>query len=452
MSSDSLVTRRSFISDTLKSAELDAKLELGDNFDIIDSQEIVETFFLGLFSKKKYKLTVQYPSKKSLRKRIGKTKAKKDDALENMQKFLKNYNKRSGRSQRPTRENLKEGNLNLIKDIMSEMDFDKQDVSTIKKKDVYSKTPGKKKNEKVKKVDFQSENKDDRHYQTLTQEIAALRKELSTFAKSGKAKINGRYSEHRKGFYDLFVENDMPALFANKILESFEKKLTQDELEDFTLYRKKIREFVIDRIYFRPGIEAQQGAKIALFGPTGVGKTTTVAKLAYHYKYEQEKEVIVISLDSYKYGGIMQLEDLCNEMGVEFHPVYDEEELKSYMEKNDDKIMIVDTAGQNYSRERGSKEIKKIIEHTEGFERYLVLSSKMKYNDMMRLNDSFSAGNIKGVIFSKCDLCKYVGTVIAFLCTSKNNLVYLTFGKKITGDLREAVPYRLVDGILKDEA
>ncbi len=450
MSSNSKVNnRRSFVADTYSSAELDAKLELGDDFDVIDTQDIIETYFLGLFSKKKVKVTVQYPSKESLRKRMGRSNAKKDSDVEEFQNFLKGYNKGSSRKKIPSKQEIQNGNIKILKDIMSKMDFDKDaQPPQIKKKATYDTLP---KTKNVEKIDFKEATEEQQHYQKLAEEISSLRKELAIFAKKDRKNTEERCSTFRKRFYKMFVDNDMPAAFTNNLLNLFEKKLTQDELEDKTKYRRKLREYLIDHIYFRKGIDAEAGSKIAFLGPTGVGKTTTVAKLAYHLKYEKGKEVAVISLDGYKFGGIMQLEDLCDEMGIEFYSFHEGSELEKYIKENNDKIIIVDTAGQNYSKESGSKEINNIIDFTEGFERYLILSSKMKFNDMMRLNDSFSACNLKGVIFSKCDLCKYVGTIIAFLYSSKNNLVYMTFGKKITGDLREAIPYRLVDGILEDE-
>ncbi|MGM0608881.1 MAG: AAA family ATPase [Candidatus Muiribacteriota bacterium] len=444
------IKRHSFIANTRQEAILQAQIDIGSDFDIVNQTHVQTGGFLGLFTKKQHKVTIQTPSKKKIKERARRTVNSKNKTANE-----KNSNKKTDESVQKMQKYLMSRKQNN-KDVPGKFLQSKEDEQLLKK--IFSNikiAENKKENSKIinniNNVGTGNRSKD--IFDKMNKEINEIKNEILNLRKTVIKNPREQSQSLKKRFLNCLIKNDFPKVLANTLLNKFEKTLNKIQLEDRAIYQKKFREYIIEHIYYREGIDFLNDdiKKIALIGPTGVGKTTTIAKLAYYFSIECEKKVKVVSVDVFKYGGINQLEDLCSEMDINFSAVYEMNDYEKEINDKDYDVILIDTSGKNYNDSKNITEIKAFCKKDDDIEKYLVVSAESKYSDMIKLNKNFSSFGIKGTIFTKCDLTRYFGAVVAFLVKSKNSVVYMTFSKKIDNDLKEAVPYKLVDGILGAE-
>ena len=197
--------------------------------------------------------------------------------------------------------------------------------------------------------------------------------------------------------------------------------------------------------------------KIMMFvGPTGVGKTTTIAKLAarYAYKLSSRHKVGIITLDTYRIGAVEQLMTYAKMMRLPIETVVDPsdfEEALNALRHND--YILIDTVGS-------SQHDKEKIEKLSGFLKVntfaeininLVLSAITKYEDLIDIYNNFSILPIDTLIFTKLDETKSYGNIFSLLLDTKKPVSYYSIGQEVPDDLMEANAEYLLKGILEKE-
>ena len=197
--------------------------------------------------------------------------------------------------------------------------------------------------------------------------------------------------------------------------------------------------------------------KIMMFvGPTGVGKTTTIAKLAarYAYKLNSRHKVGIITLDTYRIGAVEQLMTYAKMMKLPIETVVDPNDFEEALEilRHNDYILI-DTVGS-------SQHDKEKIEKLSSFLRVntfaeininLVLSAITKYEDLCDIYENFSILPIDTLIFTKLDETKTYGNIFSLLLDTKKPVSYFSIGQEVPDDLMEANAEYLLKGILEKE-
>ena len=197
--------------------------------------------------------------------------------------------------------------------------------------------------------------------------------------------------------------------------------------------------------------------KIMMFvGPTGVGKTTTIAKLAARYAYKQNSrhKVGIITLDTYRIGAVEQLMTYAKMMKLPIETVVDPndfEEALNVLRHND--YILIDTVGS-------SQHDKEKIEKLNSFLRVntfseininLVLSAITKYEDLNDIYENFSVLPIDTIIFTKLDETKTYGNIFSLLLDTKKPVSYFSIGQEVPDDLMQANAEYLLKGILEKE-
>ena len=197
--------------------------------------------------------------------------------------------------------------------------------------------------------------------------------------------------------------------------------------------------------------------KIMMFvGPTGVGKTTTIAKLAarYAYKLSSRHKVGIITLDTYRIGAVEQLMTYAKMMRLPIETVVDPsdfEEALNALRHND--YILIDTVGS-------SQHDKEKIEKLSGFLKVntfaeininLVLSAITKYEDLIDIYNNFSILPIDTFIFTKLDETRNYGNIFSLLLDTKKPVSYYSIGQEVPDDLMEANAEYLLKGILEKE-
>ena len=192
-----------------------------------------------------------------------------------------------------------------------------------------------------------------------------------------------------------------------------------------------------------------------LVGPTGVGKTTTIAKLAARYAYLMDRpyKVVLLNLDSYKVGAIEQLAHYADIMQIEHISVASAEEFKDKLETMTDyDVILVDTAGMSpYDTQKFIKTVEFVkSDNVRNIEVNLVLSATVKYEDMEDIYKNFSFLNLDSVVISKFDETKHFGTLLNFMLLYKIPMSYFSVGQEVPDDLLLANKEYLLEHFIGD--
>lgn len=180
-----------------------------------------------------------------------------------------------------------------------------------------------------------------------------------------------------------------------------------------------------------------ENAKIVHFvGPTGVGKTTTIAKVAAKSILQDKKKVAFITMDTYRIAAIDQLKTYAKILNTPVEVAYSVEDYKNAIEKlrNYD-LILVDTAGRNYRDEQYVKELSANLQHQENVNHYLVLSLTAKPKDIFDIYYNFHHIDIKGLIFTKIDETRQYGSLINIPLIEKIGIAYLTNGQEVPDNI-----------------
>jgi len=201
-------------------------------------------------------------------------------------------------------------------------------------------------------------------------------------------------------------------------------------------------------------IEAREKKVIIFFGPTGVGKTTTMAKVGSRLKSKnKDLSIGLVNLDTYRVGAEKQIEIYADNLKMKFETIKEPKQLiKTISSKmREENYILIDTAGSGQYDNEKIKVIKDFLEYNKRIkiDRYLVIPANIKYNDMIAIYESFKYLDINDVIFTKTDETRDFGNIFTFLYKTKLRPIYLTTGQTVPTDIELAEKDMFVDLLLK---
>jgi flagellar biosynthesis protein FlhF len=188
----------------------------------------------------------------------------------------------------------------------------------------------------------------------------------------------------------------------------------------------------------------------AFIGPTGVGKTTTIAKLAAMLRLNHRKEIGIISVDSYRIGAVDQLRTYASIMGLPCLSAFTPRELKMAVQKMRDKeIILIDTAGQSHLDKDRMKELGRFMEGAHEISSHLVLSATTERNDMKEAAKNFSILQPETYLFTKLDETSRRGAIIDQVAQLKMPISFMTNGQRVPEDILIATRKNILKFILR---
>lgn len=237
--------------------------------------------------------------------------------------------------------------------------------------------------------------------------------------------------------YEYLIEQEVDEDVAEEIVASIQHEDGVETLDRETverLLRKKIHDAFRDIPF--DGIHEQ--TKVVQFvGPTGVGKTTTIAKIAANSLLKEKKPVAFITADTYRIAAIEQLKTYAKILDVPLEVIYSTDDYKKALVKfaNYERI-FVDTAGRNFRQDHFVEELRELITTPRvPSQTFLVLALTAKARDIEDIYQQFKPLGIEQVIFTKLDETETYGSILNLAAKEKVGISYMTNGQNVPDDL-----------------
>ncbi|MCI8463709.1 MAG: flagellar biosynthesis protein FlhF [Lachnospiraceae bacterium] len=255
-----------------------------------------------------------------------------------------------------------------------------------------------------------------------------------------------------KLLYNTMLENEVDEKYANQIIDELEKGKNGNIPFDYILsnvYQKLILKFGKAE-----GIkEAESGPRLVLFmGPTGVGKTTTIAKIASHFVMDEKKRLALLTADTYRIAAAEQLRTYANILEVPFRVVYTKEEAAAAVaDFNDYDYIFVDTAGHSHQNEEqlnNMRELMDTLKQAGEYQTFLVLSATTKYRDLLKIASNYEEVSDYQMIFTKLDETSTLGNLLNLKLYTDAEIAYVTCGQNVPEDIEQFNPQKTVKQLL----
>ncbi len=292
--------------------------------------------------------------------------------------------------------------------------------------------------------------------QTVRQQEAAPVAEESNKPEEPEKKEESKEDKARVNFlrllYNKMIDNEINEKYANEIIDEIDRNCKPDVTLDYMLseiYQRMILK--LGKPYVMR--EAERGPKVVFFvGPTGVGKTTTIAKIASSFRVERKKKVALLTADTYRIAAAEQLRTYANILEVPFRVVYTEKETLSTIEEfREYDYILVDTTGHSPNNEAQCENMSDLINSVDAVaekEVFLVLSASTKYRDLMKTADIYKEIAEYKLIFTKLDETATMGNIYNLRIYTGAALSYVTCGQSVPDDIEYFNPQSTVKQLL----
>lgn len=240
---------------------------------------------------------------------------------------------------------------------------------------------------------------------------------------------------------------------AKKVIGTVHTELDGPNLDDEKAVMNRLRQEIGKLAHFSGPIKCGNGKarKIVMTGPTGVGKTTTIAKLAAHYSIKERRKVGLITADTYRIAAVEQLKVYADIIGVSLDVVLTPKELREAVRLRADKdLLFIDTAGRSQLNRTRMVELKNFLEAAEPDENHLLISTTTNREEIDNTIEKFSVSDISNFIFSKVDECSKPGLIFDVAANHNKPVSYLTTGQDVPDDIEVAGETGLLNLFLKD--
>lgn len=254
------------------------------------------------------------------------------------------------------------------------------------------------------------------------------------------------------------LKNEVIDEYADSVIEEIRSSMKKDSSLDTILasvYQKIILKLGQTKLIELPDAydeDRESHCKYVFFiGPTGVGKTTTIAKIASSFQLKRKVKTALVTSDTYRIAAVEQLKTYGNIMGIPLKVIYSPEELKDSMAEFEDfDLVLIDTAGRSHKNKEQRDDIELLIQSipAESREVYLVLSATTKYNDLVRITKIYQEITDYHIIFTKLDETDCIGNIFNVRLLTNAPLSYATWGQNVPEDIGVVNPQKIAKQLL----
>lgn len=256
---------------------------------------------------------------------------------------------------------------------------------------------------------------------------------------------------HGDSILSMLVERGINLETGRTIAGFLRESCTDRELADDDRVRALIVAAIQDLLHVAPPIFQDRSAqhRIALVGPTGVGKTTTLAKIAASYLAGYSSSIALITIDTYRIAAVEQLKVYGEIMHLPVEVVITPEQLEAALETHRDKeLILIDTAGRSPRDSLCIEELNTFLRPGLGIDKHLVLSAATREQELLDTIERFKGLGLTHTIFTKIDECANLGILLNVQIQNANPLSYITNGQRVPEDILEVTPKSAAEMIM----
>jgi flagellar biosynthesis protein FlhF len=250
-----------------------------------------------------------------------------------------------------------------------------------------------------------------------------------------------------KPYMDMLLKNDYDREECMAIMEDVRNSVSPDDFKDRYKIEKTLRDLLKSRIVTTGPIKKGSRKKVIMFvGPTGVGKTTTMAKLGALFSLRENYKIAFVTIDTYRIAATEQLKKYAEIMKIPIYVVNDRNSFKEIVENEKAEMIMVDTSGRNHRNDLKISEIKGFADILDcDVEMILCVSASTKKGDLANVFKSFDRLNFSSVIVTKVDETSCIGNVIDVAEKHRKPISYFTNGQEVPNDIDVADPEKMVN-------
>ncbi|MDN4073421.1 flagellar biosynthesis protein FlhF [Fictibacillus terranigra] len=292
----------------------------------------------------------------------------------------------------------------------------------------------------------------EKHTMDLSQDIKELKQMVKRLSSSNPGPLK---NESIRSWETLLrnrgLSETLIASLVTDLEEEQEKTANSGQEEDWHSW---ISEWMLSRMKneSRSGFNYET-KYLNVMGPTGVGKTTTLAKLAAKAKLKDGKKVAFISTDTYRIAAIEQLKTYAAILDVPIRVAHNSDDFKrAKADLREYDLVLTDSAGRNFLNSTYVQELQELLESEEQMTNFLVLSLTSKFEDMKKTIQQFKETGVDRYIFTKMDETSSLGSLIGLMIDERISAAFITNGQNVPDDIFEPQPKDMIEMFFKEEA
>ncbi|MBP7262727.1 MAG: flagellar biosynthesis protein FlhF [Spirochaetia bacterium] len=288
------------------------------------------------------------------------------------------------------------------------------------------------------------------HERTLQEVLSEVRELKEIMAEGGAAAQAEGEHPTLTALDELLETNDFSPLYRSELVAKARAEFSLEDLDDDLRVRRAVLEWIGDTVSVTADPKPARPRVIVLVGPTGVGKTTTIAKLAAIHKLglsaQPAKEIRLLTIDSFRIGALQQIEKYASIMSMPVSVVETVKDMKDTLAMyRDTDLILVDTIGKSPRDAVRLAEMQELLDACgPGAEVYLTVSATTKTQDMLDIFRQFEPFRYRGVVVTKMDETGRVGNVLSALAVANKPAAWITDGQKVPMDIERAHPLRFL--------
>lgn len=292
----------------------------------------------------------------------------------------------------------------------------------------------------------------DHRWNTIAEELVSIKDML--FVLNCGSKIPDMLDGHPEclKLYALLMKTGMSDRSVHRLMKSsgiLTGPMPGQPPDDLKSIRNRVFTELLSIISPLDPFETEGRCISAFIGPTGVGKTTTIAKLAAELSLKRKKRVGIISIDNYRIGAFDQIHTYAAIMGISCQPAFSKKDLETAIEKMQGAdVILIDTAGQSHLDRGRIEELGDIMNDIPAIRRHLVLSVTANLQNMREAAENFSVLKPCSYIFTKLDETRQRGGIIEQVLNLNMPVSFFTNGQRVPEDIIQACRNSILSTLL----